>query len=54
MKARAKTLDLILDTVSVNHQAMLYHSLLARDGMICLIGAAAQPHTVRVICQKSE
>jgi alcohol dehydrogenase (NADP+) len=32
MKAHAKSLDLILNTISANHDAMQYQKLLATDG----------------------
>ena len=46
MKARAKSLDLILNTVAANHQAMTYHPLLARDGMIVILGLTTEQHKV--------
>lgn len=48
MKARAKSLDLILNTVAANHQAMTYHSLLARDGMIVILGLTTELHKVQM------
>ena len=48
MAKRAGTLDIILNTVSVNHQAMTYQPLLRRNGTIVLIGLAMEPHMVRI------
>lgn len=39
-KAAAGSLDIILDTVSANHEMMPYADLLASDGQMTLIGGA--------------
>src|SRR5438874_7484341 len=43
MKARAKSFDFILDTVSANHNLDSYLELLKRDGVLCLLGAPSEP-----------
>ncbi|XP_059089470.1 probable formaldehyde dehydrogenase AdhA [Tigriopus californicus] len=44
---QAKTLDLILDTVSVSHDINPYLSLLRVDGTMVMIGAALEPQQIR-------
>jgi len=46
MKAAAMSCDLILNTVSVNHEATHYLPLLANKGKLVLLGAALKPHSV--------
>ena len=46
MADAAGSLDLILNTVSANHQASMYFPLLARKGKEIMIGAALGPHEV--------
>ena len=43
MKARAKTLDFIIDTVSAKHDLDAMLSLLKRDGTLVLVGLAGEP-----------
>ena len=43
MKARAKSCDFIIDTVSAKHDFDMYLNLLKRDGTLCLVGLAAEP-----------
>lgn len=45
-KAAEGTLDIILDTISANHEIMPYASLLASDGQHTLIGLTTQPFSV--------
>jgi uncharacterized zinc-type alcohol dehydrogenase-like protein len=44
MAARAKTLDLIVNTVAAPHDLDAYLNLLKRDGTMVLVGAPATPH----------
>ena len=44
MAARAKTLDLIVNTVAAPHDLDAYLTLLKRDGTMVLVGAPATPH----------
>jgi uncharacterized zinc-type alcohol dehydrogenase-like protein len=44
MKARAGTLDLILNTVTVAHNLDHYVALLRRDGTMVMLGAPPEPH----------
>ena len=44
MVARAKSLDLIVDTVAAPHDLDAYLNLLKRDGTMVLVGAPATPH----------
>jgi alcohol dehydrogenase (NADP+) len=44
MAARAKTLDLIVNTVAAPHDLDDYLQLLKRDGTMVLVGAPATPH----------
>jgi len=46
MKAAARSLDLILNTVSANHQVSTYLPLLAFKGKIVQIGGVTEPHQV--------
>lgn len=46
IKAHAKSCDLILNTVSANHDLNTYVPLLANSGTIVQIGAALAPHPV--------
>ena len=43
MKAKARSCDFIVDTVSAKHDFDLYLDLLKRDGTLCLVGLAAEP-----------
>jgi uncharacterized zinc-type alcohol dehydrogenase-like protein len=45
-KAAVGTLDIILDTVSANHEMMPYADLLAADGQMTLVGLTTAPFTV--------
>lgn len=47
MKKAAKSLDLILNTVSAKHQAGHYMSLLNYDGTLVQLGLVTEPHMVR-------
>jgi uncharacterized zinc-type alcohol dehydrogenase-like protein len=44
MAARAKSLDLIVNTVAAPHDLDAYLALLKRDGTMVLVGAPASPH----------
>ncbi|MFC5459076.1 NAD(P)-dependent alcohol dehydrogenase [Massilia niabensis] len=44
MAARAKSLDLIVNTVAAPHNLDAFTSLLKRDGTMVLVGAPASPH----------
>jgi uncharacterized zinc-type alcohol dehydrogenase-like protein len=44
MAARAKSLDLIVNTVAAPHDLDAYLQLLKRDGTMVLVGAPASPH----------
>jgi uncharacterized zinc-type alcohol dehydrogenase-like protein len=44
MAARAKSLDLIVNTVAAPHDLDAYLALLKRDGTMVLVGAPATPH----------
>jgi uncharacterized zinc-type alcohol dehydrogenase-like protein len=44
MAARAKSLDLIVNTVAAPHDLDAYVTLLKRDGTMVLVGAPATPH----------
>lgn len=46
LKANAGKMDLILNTVSANHDINTYMNLLATNGTIVQLGLAMQPHTV--------
>ncbi len=46
MKAATNSLDLILDTVSANHEAAGYIPLLKTNGVLVLIGVVRKPHQV--------
>merc|ERR1711973_620451 len=46
IKGAANSLDLILNTVSVNHQLSTYLPLLRRDGTLVQLGAVMAPHAV--------
>jgi len=46
MKKAAMSCDLILNTVSVDHEAAHYISLLANKGKLVLLGGALKPHSV--------
>jgi uncharacterized zinc-type alcohol dehydrogenase-like protein len=47
MKAGENSLDLILNTVSANHQASHYFNLLRVDGSQVLLGLTTEPHQVK-------
>lgn len=47
LASAADSLDLILNTVSANHEAAMYLPLLRRKGAQVLIGLPSKPHTVR-------
>ncbi len=53
MKSAADSLDLILNTVSVNHECGVYLSLLRNDGTLVQLGAALKPHKVPFYVLKS-
>lgn len=44
MKKYARSLDFILNTVSVSHDLDLYLNCLTRDGTMCLVGYPENPH----------
>jgi uncharacterized zinc-type alcohol dehydrogenase-like protein len=44
MAARAKSLDLIINTVAAPHDLDAYLTLLKRDGTMVLVGAPSSPH----------
>lgn len=46
MAKAAKSLDLILNTVSANHQAATYLSLLKQNGTLVQLGLVLEPHSV--------
>jgi len=46
MKGAAKSLDLILNTISAPHDVMLYHQLLRPNGTIVQLGLVSKPHSV--------
>ncbi len=46
MKAATGTLDLILNTVSADHECGMYIPLLRHDGTLVQLGAALKPHQV--------
>lgn len=46
MKGAAKSLDLILNTISAEHDIMLYHNLLRNDGTLVQLGLVQKPHTL--------
>ena len=46
MKSATRSLDLILNTVSANHQLSTYLPLLAFKGRIVQIGLTTEPHQV--------
>ncbi|TRY80849.1 hypothetical protein TCAL_14513 [Tigriopus californicus] len=46
MKKAAKSLDIILDTAAVDHQAFDYFLLLDANGQLVLIGVTIKPHSV--------
>ena len=46
MKKAHGSLDLIINTVSVSHQASTYMPLLAQDGTMVMLGVAPEPHKV--------
>ncbi len=47
MKARTKSLDFILDTVSADHDVDALLALLRRDGALCMVGLPSTPLSVR-------
>ena len=47
MKEASKSLDLIINTVSANHQVMSYWDLLVPRGSMVVCGVVAQPQEVR-------
>lgn len=49
MSAAAGSLNLILNTVSANHQMATYFPLLKRGGTIVQLGAVAEPHLINQI-----
>ncbi len=46
MKQASNTLDLILNTVSVNHECGMYVPLLRNNGTLMQLGASLEPHKV--------
>ena len=46
MKAGAKSLDLILNTISANHQCGTYLPLLRTNGVLVQLGLATENHKV--------
>ncbi|TRY79848.1 hypothetical protein TCAL_08838 [Tigriopus californicus] len=46
MKKAAKSLDIILDTAAVDHQAIDYFPLLDANGQLVLIGVTIEPHSI--------
>jgi alcohol dehydrogenase (NADP+) len=44
MAKQARSLDVIIDTVSASHSLDTYLSLLKRDGTLVLVGAPEKPH----------
>jgi uncharacterized zinc-type alcohol dehydrogenase-like protein len=48
MKARAGTLDFILDTVSADHNIPQLLSLLRPEGNLCMVGAPSKPLSIPV------
>ncbi len=46
MKAATASLDLILNTVSANHNCMMYIPLLRTNGVLVQLGLVTQPHEV--------
>lgn len=46
IKAQAGTCDIIINTVSVNHDINVYMPLLAKSGTIVQLGACPQPHQI--------
>merc|ERR1719361_2036585 len=46
MKSASMSLDLILNTVSANHQASTYIPLLAKKGVLVQLGLVLEPHQV--------
>lgn len=46
METMKGKVDLLLSTISANHDINLYMSLLAKKGTIVALGAVMQPHTV--------
>ena len=52
MASAANTLDLIINTVSANHEATMYFPLLARHGVLNMVGATANPHAVSLFYKR--
>ena len=46
IEEHAGTIDLLLNTVSANHDINLYMPLLATNGTIGQLGAALAPHSI--------
>ena len=46
MAAAAKSLDLLIDTVSADHDVMAYVPLVDTNGVVVMIGAALKPMVV--------
>ena len=46
MKKATGSLDLILNTVSADHELAMYIPLLAQDGVIVMLGATTKSHGV--------
>lgn len=46
LKERAKTCDLLLNTISASHQCGKYLSLLATNGTLVQLGLVIEPHNV--------
>ena len=46
MKAKTRSCDFIVDTVSAKHDMNAYLNLLKRDGTLCLVGASPDPMSV--------
>ncbi len=44
MAAHLNSFDLIINTLAVPHELGVYVALLARDGVLCMVGAPEEPH----------
>uniref|UniRef100_A0A7S3FWS8 Enoyl reductase (ER) domain-containing protein n=1 Tax=Strombidium rassoulzadegani TaxID=1082188 RepID=A0A7S3FWS8_9SPIT len=49
MAGETKKMDLILNTISANHDCNIYLPLLRKDGTLVQLGAAGQPHQISQI-----
>ena len=47
MKSAAFSLDLIINTVSANHQATMYFPIMKRNGVQVMLGLTKEPHKVK-------